>query len=154
MAKTSFTTWLITGLIAIGVGGAIIGGMQEDPKAKERQEKLAAAQAAAAAAEAAKTPQQREQEAQAKAKIERDFQFALTGTRAIRSTLKDPSSFDLVFAGVTDQGTLCLQYRGKNSFGAVVPEQKAISSQLKTLDWNKNCGNKTMQDFTHLKRAL
>jgi len=145
--KTSVLTW-IAAAVAAGVVGSCVAGLQ--PGHEQRD----ARQAATAASEAAKTPEQRASEAAAKAKTEAEFQFVVSAARAAKAAMKDPASFELVTAGLTDAGTACLIYRGKNSFNAVTTEQLAVAKTGKTVPWNGNCGTQRATDYSHARQAL
>lgn len=145
--KTSRTTWLFGGALALLIGSCIHGmdGAREDAAQRQAQK---------VAAEAAKSPEQRAKEAAAKAKEEAEFQFVVSVARGVKSSMKDPSSFELMNAGVTDAGTACLVYRGKNAFAAITTEQVAVGKDGKKVTWNGNCGGKKAADYSHARQAL
>lgn len=103
-----------------------------------------------AAAEAAKTPAQRAAEAAAEA----EFQSVLARLRALKASTKNPSSFELTGATLMSDGTLCAEYRGTNSFNAIVPGNTAISSAGAVVPWNKYCAGKSGRDFLYARAAL
>lgn len=100
--------------------------------------------------QAAKTPEQIEREA----KNEAEFQADVAKVRALRSAMKNPTSFELVSAIRMDSGVLCVTYRATNSFNAVITESKAITPAGGFADWNKACAGKTGKDVTYLRRSL
>lgn len=109
----------------------------------------------AAAVEASKTPEQRAAEAAAKAKKEADFQFAVVAARALKGSLKNPASFELVSAILVDGGgPLCLEYRGTNSYNAVITERAAIKRDYKLGKWALECTGKTGSDMKSIRHAL
>lgn len=131
---TSRLTIFIGGLFAIGVAGAIFGG--NDKPAPVVQAK---------SAEQIKLEQEKEAA----------FQADVSKLRALKNAMKNPASFELVEAGRMEDKTLCVLYRGTNSFNAVTTEQKAISPQGKLLDYAKACAGKTpIAVLTHAKHAL
>ncbi len=107
-----------------------------------------------AAVEAAKSPAQRAAEAEQKAKSDAEFQFALMAAKAIKANMKNPASFELVNAILLDGGPLCLEYRGTNSFNAVVTQTAVIRRDFKAGDWNRDCANKTGRDMALIRRAM
>lgn len=107
-----------------------------------------------ASQEAAKTPEQRAAEAAAKAKSEREFQSAVLAGKALKASLKNPASFELVSAILTDDGVLCVVYRGTNSFNAIVTQQSAIKRDLNIGAWGRDCSGKSGRDMGHIARAL
>ena len=104
--------------------------------------------------EATKTPGQKAAEVAAKAKSEADFQSVVARLRSLKASTKNPASFELVEAWLMDDGTACVVYRGTNSFNAVVTESKAISKDMKVVDWNRFCGGKSGTDMKYARQAL
>ncbi len=131
--KTSLFTWIMAVLSA----GMLFSCLSGQRKAEQVSVK-------------ALTPEQ----AAAKAQSEADFQFGVLATKAIRANLKNPASFEFVDAGVVQKGALCLSYRATNSFGAMVTEQVAVTRDLKKGSWNKECGGRSVPNFSHIKHAL
>lgn len=131
---TSRLTLFIGGLFAIGIAGALFGGNDKPTKAAPQ-----------------KTAEQIKQDQEKEAA----FQADVSKLRALKSALKNPASFELVQAGRMADKTLCVVYRGTNSFNAVTTEQKAISAEGKLLDFNKACAGKSASvDVTHAKHAI
>lgn len=62
----------------------------------------------------------------AQARRERAMRYAIAGARALKQGMKDPESFVLRAATMQDDGAVCFQYRGKNSFGATLPGRMVI----------------------------
>lgn len=134
--KTSKFTLFIAGIIGFSVLMAVF---------KEDQP------TAAAAANPPKTPEQ----VAAQNRREANFQFAVQATRRLQTTLNNPKSFELVSAGVIDQGPLCLIYRTTNQFNALMVEHAVIGRDFKMGNWNKDCANKSgLEDVTSLRHAL
>jgi hypothetical protein len=103
-----------------------------------------------AAAEAKKTPEQKA----ADAAREAEFQNVVARLRALKASTKNPASFELVSATLMSDGTLCAEYRGTNSFNAVVPGQTAITPAGTVVLWNKYCAGKSGRDFLYARQAL
>lgn len=71
--------------------------------------------------------------------------------------MKDPSSFELKSAGMTDKGAICIEYSAKNGFNARVPEYYTIaakSSGATAQLWNAHCAGQPIKDYTYAKHAL
>jgi len=110
--------------------------------------------------EARKTPEQRAQEAR-----DLDLQArASIGVVALRDGMKDPESFVLRRFMVTSNGTGCVDYRAKNSFGATFPGSAVVTSAGKVLvqerhgrqfttAWNGDCAGKTGRDLTEFAQT-
>ena len=85
------------------------------------------------------------------------FQKVVLGAKLLKKGMKNPASFQLVSAAVMSDGSICYEYRGTNSFNATVLERYVVSSKGGSKDggaWNKYCGGKSGEDFTHAKHAL
>lgn len=100
----------------------------------------------------------------AKRQKEEAFQEAVAYAKAIKASLKNPASFELVDAIRTPTGALCYQYRGTNSFNAVVPNYAVIppggkgavsgpTDQVATA-WNKHCAGQSGESMRHVRQAL
>lgn len=88
---------------------------------------------------------------------EKNFQTVVAGARWIKKNMKNPASFELVSAGMVGNSAACYEYRGKNSFNAVVPNYRVITESVNSgdaKDWNKYCAKKPMTDFTYARQAL
>lgn len=88
---------------------------------------------------------------------EREFQQVVGVLRALKSSLHNPSSFELVSAIKMNSGALCVQYRGTNAFNAVVTNQLVVTEQSSSSaieDWNRLCGGQTGKSFNHARHAL
>lgn len=135
--KTGMFTWFVGGLALVGVLSAVISGT-------------------GAPSRPAVPVKSAEQLAEEQAK-EAVFQKVVTGARLLKQGSKNPASFQLEKAAVMVDGSICYQYRGTNSFNATVLEQYVVSSKGGSKDasaWNKYCGGKSGEDFTHAKNAL
>jgi RNA polymerase subunit RPABC4/transcription elongation factor Spt4 len=85
---------------------------------------------------------------------EAQFQMDVLKIRALKESVKNPASFELVQALRMTDGTLCVRYRGTNSFNAIVTEQVPILRTAKLGVWNTHCGGKKGEDITEIKAAL
>lgn len=125
----------------------LLGGPSQEQKAK-----------IAAAVEASKTPEQKAADAAAaaeKARREIDFQFSVVAVKALKERLKSPASFELVSAVLVDGGgALCVEYRGTNSFNAVITEHAVIKRDFKLGKWNSDCAGKSVTDMTSIRHAM
>jgi hypothetical protein len=78
--------------------------------------------------------------------------------RALRDNLKNPDSFKLVEA-VRVGTTLCLTYRGTNSFNATILERAVIDTKTTGAStdagaWNKHCAGKQGTDISYIRHAI
>lgn len=83
--------------------------------------------------------------------------------KTVKSSLKNPPSFELTDAILTDAGDFCMTYRATNSFNAPVPGYAVLTSDNKTAMgnaevvrglWNKHCASKSGKDMLHIRHAL
>ncbi len=145
--RTKISTWIFGGVFALVVGSCV-SGWGDARNASDR------ANAERVAIEAQKTPEQRAAEAKHKAEQERKFQFVVMALKLVKSSTKNPASFEVVSVALLDAGPVCITYRGTNSFNATVTESVAIAPSLARADWNRTCANRSGQDYTYAKRAL
>jgi hypothetical protein len=86
------------------------------------------------------------------------FSTAVAVLKAIKSDLKDPSSVQWSKVGVSrDADVVCVEFRAKNSFGALELENITIAKgkASKSPDvWNKNCVNKELFDELKARHAV
>lgn len=102
-----------------------------------------------------KTPEQRATEAKKAEDLENQKRVHLllmlrmeSIARAMREGAKNPAVFQLVsMVHIEKSDTVCMTYRGTNSFGGVVTEYAAFNPAGKTVDWNKQCANKSGKDW-------
>ncbi len=93
----------------------------------------------------------------AKEKKEADFQRVVIGAKLIKNATKNPDSFKLESAVMMDDGSICYEYRGTNSFNAIVPGTMVINAKVSSnsaADWNRYCAGKTGVDFSYARQAL
>lgn len=131
--KTSMFTWLVAGFIVIAVGMSLTRP-DAPPKPQKTAEQLAVEQ-----------------------KQEAEFQRVVLVAKLVRRSAKDPDSFNLTYAGMTDKGAVCLEYRAKNSFNAVVPGRYVAAGKANgdTAElWNRHCANQSIRDYSTAKHAL
>ncbi|MDO9100063.1 MAG: hypothetical protein Q7V53_04870, partial [Caldisericota bacterium] len=79
------------------------------------------------------TPEPRQKstaELEADREKERQFQVAAAVIKSLKSSMKNPKSFELVSAQMMDGDTLCITYRGTNSFNAVVTNHYVVSTTV------------------------
>lgn len=161
--KTSLLTWVVGGVTLLLV-------FQCTMRSEERERAKSEASAAEARRVAAMTPEQRKAADEAaaaaaaeKVKKEAEFQYAVRVAQAIKAGMKNPASFELTSLLRTYDGTLCFEYRGTNSFNAVIPNYAVVpvsgapvggSSNDVARAWNKHCANKAGDDLTYVRRAL
>lgn len=88
---------------------------------------------------------------------DRELQEAVMILRAVKASMKNPASFDLVNAIRLEGGILCIEYRATNSFNAITTSMMVVrdgkadaSGEL----WNRHCANKTGRDISHARAVL
>ncbi len=91
-------------------------------------------------------------------KKEAEFQLVLVGAKALKARAKNPDAFKLERALLMPSGTVCYEYRGTNSFNAVVLEQAAWTDKGGTTDaaaWNAHCAGKPGgKDYSYARAVL
>lgn len=85
-----------------------------------------ARKSAAARREAEQRAAKKHNEETARIMRDRAMRNAVAGAMAIKRSMKDPESFVLRAATIQEDGAVCFQYRGKNSFGATMPGRVVI----------------------------
>jgi hypothetical protein len=89
---------------------------------------------------------------------EAQFQLYSATLRKLVASMKNPDSFTLVDAVKMSDGNLCITYRGTNSFNAIATENAVIDSKMvirtDSKSWNKRCGGKSGERYTHIKYNL
>lgn len=113
-------------------------------------QKQAAATARAAASAAA-------------AVAEAQFQTGVLIARRLRDSLNNPRSFELVSAFRTTGNAYCFEFRGTNSFNAVVLNYavvpstgSAVSGPSSTVAkaWNRHCADKPNVDMSYMRHVI
>lgn len=88
---------------------------------------------------------------------EAQFRTVVAGARWLKQNMHNPASFELVSATMIDDKAICYEYRGTNSFNAIVLNRRVITDNVNSGDrkeWNKHCAGKSGTDFTHARRAI
>lgn len=88
---------------------------------------------------------------------EREFQQVVASVRALKGSMKNPKSFELVEALMMQGPTLCITYRSTNSFNAVVTDYYVVSEKVSSSEpsaWNKHCAGKTGTSYAYVKNAI
>ncbi len=96
-----------------------------------------------------KTPEQVKAEQEKEAQFQRDVLMI----KALKAAMKNPASFELVQVIRLENKTLCVTYRGTNSFNAVITEHKAIAKDGSVVDYSR-CSGKTGEDVGYIRQAL
>jgi hypothetical protein len=106
-------------------------------------------------------PETAEQKAAKAKKKAEDDQWAkeVVLVSAFRSNMKNSASFKLEQALRVKDGTLCLTYRGTNSFNAIIMERAVIDTKTTGAStdaamWNKRCGGKSGIDISYIRHAI
>jgi hypothetical protein len=113
---------------------AFFGGMMETPKTPKTPEQIAAEE-----------------------KANREFQRAASLVRALKNSMHNPASFQLVDAILMPDNSLCVEYRGTNAFGGVVTNRHVFTNQSSSntaQTWNKYCAGKTGRDMRHIRAVI
>jgi hypothetical protein len=112
------------------------------------------------------TPEQKAEQAAKKAKEDIEnakFYRDVAVVRQLKASMKNPASFELEEAIRMDDGTLCISYRARNSFNAVIPGEAVITKdRIYTTDkrssfvaqYNKLCANKSGRNMRHIRVVL
>lgn len=156
---TSRLTLLAIGCVLFVAFKCTVDGLAESSAGADRR-----------AADAKLTPEERAsrelaQQAMAKARQEEErlFQLAVGFARTVKAGMKNPASFELTDATRMADGALCLQYRGTNSFNAVIPNYAVLTQDGRASNgsagavaslWNKHCAGKSGEDVTRIRHAL
>lgn len=99
-------------------------------------------------------PPKSPEQVKAEAEAEKVFQADVIRIKVLKASLKNPASFELVSAVRLANGTLCVEYRGTNSFNAITTESVAIVGPTERGAWNKHCAGKSGSDVSHIRHAL
>ncbi len=168
MSENQTTPWYLS----VGIAASMIafGGLFFDmftlPKRAVTPSAAVSAQIQPAPAPAPMTDEQKAERSAQKAKEDeenRKFARDVAVVRQLRSSMKNPASFDLETANRVDDGTLCVSYRATNSFNAIIPGEAVITKdKIYTSDnrerfvaeWNKRCANKSGKNLRHIRMML
>lgn len=155
--KTSFTTWFVLGLIALGVGQCAVNQHNEnrrEAEADERRAQMTPEQRKAQRERVARDREIKAREAAEKAEHDAMVNRAAIGARVLKKSALDPERFKLESALVIDgSGAVCYTYRAANMYGGVVPGQAVLASKTDRFltdaepgfvtMWNAECGGRT-----------
>lgn len=75
----------------------------------------------------------------------------------IKKNMKNPASFELVDFIRTPANSLCITYRGTNSFNAVITQRHVINNSINTSSaeaWQTHCAGRAGEDVSKAKYAL
>lgn len=160
---TSRLTWLALGCVVFFTAKCSVDNWSKQSADADRARETAEAAARMTPEQRAAAQLEQARAAEAKQAAEREFQIAVAFARTVRSGLKSPASFELTDATKTASGALCLQYRGTNSFNAIIPnyavltrEGQAVSGSANNVAklWNKHCAGQAGDDMTRIRHAL
>jgi hypothetical protein len=96
-----------------------------------------------------------EHEANENARLAKDVAWATTYAKALRSTMRNPASFELNQVLVMQDNSICFTYRAQNGFGGMNVGQAVLSPHLKFKTeeqdgflsfWTRYCKNKAGLD--------
>lgn len=96
-------------------------------------------------------------ETAADAQKQRDFQSVVAVLRYIKGEMKNPKSFALVSAKMLPGQTVCVEYRGTNSFNAVVTSRYVMSNTVSSASaeaWSSHCAGRAGTDFSAARHAM
>jgi hypothetical protein len=88
---------------------------------------------------------------------EQRFQEEVGALIYIKNNMKNPASFDLVDFIRTPENSLCITYRGTNSFNAIITQRHVINDTTnsdKAKDWQAHCAGRSGEDVSKAKYAL
>lgn len=151
-AKTRIGVWIFGAVALFVTVKCTMDGMT-------REDKASAKRIEAAATEAAMTPAEKASAAAAQAaKVRREALYqegvsrARLATGTLKAAMKDPDSFKVSQALLMDNGAVCIVYRAKNSFAAVVPNSAVAASgaagvSRSAADFNRLCAKQSGIDL-------
>lgn len=122
--KTSVLTWIVGGIFAFAIGGAVINGQRQ-------AEPLPAARAPAASTTRVAPTQ-----------ADLEINAAIAAAKTIKAATKNPASFKLDTFMIYPGGATCYEYRGTNSFNAVVPARAVFVPSKPMILTSDRDGNK------------
>lgn len=131
--KTGMATWFVGGLFAFVVGSLVIKGQHETATASP-----AAPTAIVTAAPAAPT------------QADLEINVAIAAARAIKAGTKNPASFKLEAFLIYPGGATCYEYRGTNSFNAVVPGKAVFDPHKPLILTSDRDGNKFVKAWNDI----
>ena len=162
--RTKIVTWVV-GALAL----ALMLKCSTDGIERDKTTAIAKAEAAASAASAfaAMSPTQRQAAERSgaaaaivKANDRLSFDRAVSFATAVKDSAKNPASFEIASFSLMKSGALCLEYRARNGFNALVLESVVLppltgQPSAKPAAWNTHCaGRREGQDMGHVKYAM
>lgn len=91
----------------------------------------------------------------AKTKRDDNTQRAYALARLLKENANDPRSFELVNAVVTERGAVCIRFRARNAFNAIMTQDIAVTHQNKESTRAVACAAKEKpRDVTGIKYML
>jgi hypothetical protein len=121
--RTSVVTWIVTGLVALGGFGSLVGKCAADKdqevKAAAEQERVAKLTPEQLAAETKERAAAAAKEAEQEKRSEENYARAATGAKILKSSMRNPDSFKLSEVLVMSDGSVCYEYRAQNGFGGI-----------------------------------
>ena len=88
---------------------------------------------------------------------EQRFQEEVGALLYIKRNMKNPASFELVDFIRTPSNSLCITYRGTNSFNAITTQRHVINDNTNSnsaQDWANHCAGRSGEDVSKAKYAL
>lgn len=128
--RTSTVTWFVTGLLTLGVFGALVSNCVD----QARRAQL--------------TQEQRAAEDKTKAAYDKSVDRAIAGARTLREAMRNPNSFAVAKVFAIEDGAICYTYRAQNGFGGMNQGQAILfpDNTMKSSTesgfaraWNKAC---------------
>lgn len=145
--RTSMLTKLLALILIPGMLLAVFSTNQQTEKLR----------AEAAAIDASLTPEQRAAKQEADERLNAGLLRGRAMVRLIKQNAKNPDSIKIESAFLTTAGAVCINYRGTNSFNAVVPglmvlpsdaSSKSATAEQTPTAWNKHCAKTPGRDIT------
>lgn len=91
------------------------------------------------------------------AQEDQEFKEAVGAIVYLRDRMKNPASFELVSAVRTPSGTLCIVYRGTNSFNAIETQRYTVNNVVSSSSdahWQAYCAGQGGRDVSSARHAL
>ena len=88
---------------------------------------------------------------------EQRFQEEVGALLYLKRNMKNPASFELVDFIRTPANSLCITYRGTNSFNAITTQRHVINDTTNSnsaQDWANHCAGRSGEDVSKAKYAL
>ena len=158
--------WPVIFALALLLSSWLVGAFDAPKSANQSSPDIPVPAVSAPVAPIELTPEQKAEQVAKKAKEDADnakFARDVAAVRQLKSSMKNPASFDLEEAIRMDDGTLCVSYRARNSFNAVIPGEAVItkdriySSDKRSsfvAQYNKLCANKSGRNMRHIRAVL